>query len=158
MEHAKVNQDGFEIPLIGISKSATEEKCEFCLKTFHLKDIVLTTSGTPLCKQCNKGIDCFEQLLKNKRKDDMSQTENLTVVYDKRGKALVALSEYHELSDFVVNLQSKLSQAEAQIKVMEEALKAIVESNSYWWQEVGKEISDNAKEALQKLSEMRKNG
>lgn len=41
-----------EIPLIGLPKSATEERCERCVVSFHLMDIVLSPDGVPLCRPC----------------------------------------------------------------------------------------------------------
>jgi hypothetical protein len=52
MEHAKVKSGEYEIPLIGVPKSATEEECSVCKQFFNLKEIKLDEQCTVYCKEC----------------------------------------------------------------------------------------------------------
>lgn len=54
--HAIVTRDGFEVPLIGIPKDATEEKCEKCGASVHLSKSVFSGSQM-LCPECAKEND-----------------------------------------------------------------------------------------------------
>lgn len=54
--HATVMRDGYEVPLIGIPATATEEKCDCCGDIVHLKDAVVTNDGV-LCPKCAKGVE-----------------------------------------------------------------------------------------------------
>lgn len=51
MTHATVRLGDYQVPLIGIEKSATEEKCDGCRRTFHLSEIKLD-QGRFLCWSC----------------------------------------------------------------------------------------------------------
>lgn len=52
MKHAHVKLGEYEIPLIGIKKSATEEICDTCKKTVHIDTITITEDGKFLCEKC----------------------------------------------------------------------------------------------------------
>ena len=51
-KHATVKISGYEIPLIGINESATQQKCSVCGCCFHLSEITLDEKGRALCKEC----------------------------------------------------------------------------------------------------------
>jgi hypothetical protein len=39
MNHATVRIAGYDLPLIGIDASATEERCDKCKRLFHLSEV-----------------------------------------------------------------------------------------------------------------------
>lgn len=52
-DHAHVHVDGMDIPLIGIAKEQTDDRCEGCGQTFHIQ--TLTWIGTHLlCPKCQQ--------------------------------------------------------------------------------------------------------
>ena len=42
----------YTVPLLGVPKSATQEKCSQCGAPLHLTDTVLNAKGEPCCKTC----------------------------------------------------------------------------------------------------------
>jgi formylmethanofuran dehydrogenase subunit E len=52
-DHATVNKDGFQVPLIGIPKTAVREKCDSCGKEFGVNDVKLVENQM-LCAKCAK--------------------------------------------------------------------------------------------------------
>jgi hypothetical protein len=52
--HATVRVGDYEIPLIGVPRSATDGMCEGCYKTFHITELGLTEDNRTLCAQCAK--------------------------------------------------------------------------------------------------------
>lgn len=52
MEHATVKIGEYEVPLIGVPKSATQETCTGCSQSFHLTEIALDARGEPKCPKC----------------------------------------------------------------------------------------------------------
>lgn len=51
-EYATVRLGEYTVPLIGIPKEATQEKCSRCGSPLHLADTVLDAKGHPCCKSC----------------------------------------------------------------------------------------------------------
>lgn len=54
--YATVRVDGFEVPLIGVPATSTEQECDTCVrlgrtKTFHLCDITLDEQARPQCHE-----------------------------------------------------------------------------------------------------------
>lgn len=54
MKHATVRLSEYEVPLIGVPASATQEKCADCGKLFHLSEIELDLNGRHLCPVCKE--------------------------------------------------------------------------------------------------------
>lgn len=52
MTHATVRIAGYNLPLIGIDQSATEEKCDGCKRDKHLSDVKLDEQGRFMCWSC----------------------------------------------------------------------------------------------------------
>lgn len=52
MKHAHVQSGEYEVPLIGIPKTATQQECQTCKKCFHLNEIKFNIDGAPQCKEC----------------------------------------------------------------------------------------------------------
>jgi len=52
-KHATVIRDGFEVPLIGLSKEAVLETCDCCGETIGLSESTFTGKQV-LCKKCLK--------------------------------------------------------------------------------------------------------
>ena len=52
MDYATVRLGEYEVPLIGIPRTATEEKCSKCGLTFHLADVSMDENMNPVCKSC----------------------------------------------------------------------------------------------------------
>lgn len=52
MNHATVRIAGYDLPLIGIASSATEEKCDGCKRTYHLSEVRLDDRGRFMCWSC----------------------------------------------------------------------------------------------------------
>lgn len=53
MTHATVRIAGYNLPLIGIDRSATEDKCDLCGDIFHLSDLTFTGKQF-LCGKCKR--------------------------------------------------------------------------------------------------------
>ncbi len=53
MKHATIKFGEYEIPLIGLPPSSTEEDCQQCKKRFHLQEIELVHTKF-LCNECKK--------------------------------------------------------------------------------------------------------
>jgi len=53
-EHATVKVGDYTIPLIGVPKDASQQRCEGCKENFHLSEITLDTNGNPMCPGCLK--------------------------------------------------------------------------------------------------------
>lgn len=51
MTHATVKTRGYEVPLIGVPKDATQETCDDCGKSFHIQKIELCGAAF-LCAFC----------------------------------------------------------------------------------------------------------
>lgn len=49
---ATVPTGEYVVPLIGVPKDATQEKCTHCGAPLHLSDTVLDAKGQPSCKTC----------------------------------------------------------------------------------------------------------
>lgn len=54
---ATVKIGEYEIPLIGIPDSATQQKCSICGKSFHISEIKIEMNGEPKCSQCEERTD-----------------------------------------------------------------------------------------------------
>lgn len=54
MNHATVRIGEYTVPLIGIPKSATRQKCHHCKKSFHIADMEVDEQFRPTCKKCIK--------------------------------------------------------------------------------------------------------
>ncbi len=52
VEHATVRVGDYVVPLIGVPKTATQEKCTRCGSKLHLADTVLDAKGQPCCQTC----------------------------------------------------------------------------------------------------------
>lgn len=52
MTHATVRIAGYNLPLIGIDQSATEEKCDGCKRDKHLSEVKLDEQGRFMCWSC----------------------------------------------------------------------------------------------------------
>jgi len=52
VEHATVRVGEYVVPLIGVPKEATQEKCFHCGSQCHLADMVLDAKGQPCCQTC----------------------------------------------------------------------------------------------------------
>lgn len=52
VEWATVPVGEYTVPLIGVPKSATQEKCSRCGSPLHIKDTVLDDKGHPCCQSC----------------------------------------------------------------------------------------------------------
>jgi ribosomal protein L37E len=61
MKHATVRLAGYEIPLIGVPPSATEETCADCGRKQHLSEMQLDMAFRPICPGCltGEGIHTF---------------------------------------------------------------------------------------------------
>lgn len=62
MKHATAKIGEYEIPLIGISPTATEERCDLCKKTHHIKDVMIVMGAGLSCAITCK--PCWETKLK----------------------------------------------------------------------------------------------
>lgn len=51
-EWATVPVGEYTVPLIGVPKAATQEKCSQCGAPLHLTETVLNSKGQPCCKTC----------------------------------------------------------------------------------------------------------
>jgi len=51
-DHAKVERDGFKVPLLGIPPDAVLQECELCYNEYPLRDVEMTKSGQCLCRKC----------------------------------------------------------------------------------------------------------
>lgn len=51
-EWATVPAGEYMVPLIGVPKDATQEKCSQCGAPLHLAETVLDANGQPCCKTC----------------------------------------------------------------------------------------------------------
>lgn len=51
-EWATVPVGEYTVPLIGVPKEATQEKCSQCGAPLHIKDTVLNAKGEPCCATC----------------------------------------------------------------------------------------------------------
>ena len=52
VEHATVRVGEYVVPLIGVPKEATQEKCSHCGSMCHLADMALDAKGQPCCQTC----------------------------------------------------------------------------------------------------------
>lgn len=52
MKHATVKIGDYTIPLIGVDKSSTEDKCDLCGDIFHISSLIFTGQQF-LCERCN---------------------------------------------------------------------------------------------------------
>lgn len=50
--HATVKTGEYEVLLIGVPKSATQESCSLCGHIGHLTEFALDVRGRPLCSGC----------------------------------------------------------------------------------------------------------
>ncbi len=53
MKHATVRIGEYTVPLIGVPKDATREKCCKCGKKFYIGDMTVDAKFNPVCKKCN---------------------------------------------------------------------------------------------------------
>lgn len=51
-DHAKVERDGFKVPLLGIPPNAGMQECESCQAEYPLRDVEMTATGQALCTKC----------------------------------------------------------------------------------------------------------
>lgn len=51
-DHAKVERDGFKVPLLGIPPDAVLQECELCHNEYPLRDVEMTATGQVLCVKC----------------------------------------------------------------------------------------------------------
>lgn len=51
-EWATVPVGEYVVPLIGVPKEATQEKCSRCGAPLHLAETVLDEKGQPCCRSC----------------------------------------------------------------------------------------------------------
>lgn len=51
-DRAKVDRDGFRVPLIGIPHDAVLQECDLCHNEFPLREIEMTDAGQCLCSKC----------------------------------------------------------------------------------------------------------
>ena len=51
-DHAKVERDGFKVPLLGIPPDAVLQECELCHNEYPLRDVEMSKSGQILCNKC----------------------------------------------------------------------------------------------------------
>lgn len=51
-DHAKVERDGFKVPLLGIPPEAVLQECELCHNEYPLRDVEMTITGQVLCTKC----------------------------------------------------------------------------------------------------------
>ncbi len=54
MTHATVKIGEYTIPLIGVAEDATKERCDKCLKYFHLS--LIGYDGRFLCQPCRDSL------------------------------------------------------------------------------------------------------
>jgi hypothetical protein len=52
IEHATVRVGEYVVPLIGVPKEATQEKCAHCGSQSHLPDMALDAKWQPCCQTC----------------------------------------------------------------------------------------------------------
>ena len=61
MTHATVRIAGYNLPLIGIDQSATEEKCDGCKRVFHLSEVMLDEQARFMCWSCRMREMIYDQ-------------------------------------------------------------------------------------------------
>jgi hypothetical protein len=53
VQHATVKISGFEVPMIGIPRDATEQQCDLCHDYYHISGLQWNKAGTQLlCPNC----------------------------------------------------------------------------------------------------------
>ncbi len=51
-DHAVVEREGFQVPLIGVAPDAVLQECDLCHQEKPLREIELSESGQLLCRKC----------------------------------------------------------------------------------------------------------